>query len=395
MRIILITLAYIFCFNVQLKAQDFRVNNFHENLTDLSAAMSGVKDRNDKEAALIRFAVRDNKFELEPNLGILKKEVITGEIRLYVPEDTKRITIRHPLLGVLRDYTLPVAIKSKTTYDAEIVITNNEYLQALVGKGVVEIPSILEEKNAEQSIEEHLEEEQEELLVEEPIVEKPIVDVPSFEEPNEEKPMVEVPIVEDTVITKETMAPLKVEEIKLKNDSIQKKFGVYAGLGFNAVSAMGPSLHLGIRYKSFYLEAGYVIGLDQVKDINFTIKGQSTSSESYDYSASKFWLRLGYATGKRSNFQVDPQIGVSFNMINGKTKGTSSTAYFKQSNPMSFFAALRFSYKITKGLRIHLTPQYDFAPSGDEVFTVIKSVDSKIKSWGEGFGMNAGLLYYF
>ena len=82
-------------------------------------------------------------------------------------------------------------------------------------------------------------------------------------------------------------------------------------------------------------------------------------------------------------------------MISGKSKGSSSTDYFKSSNPISLFGGLRFSYEVAKSLELHLTPQYDFALGGDQVFDIIKQADSKIKAWAEGFGVNAGLIYNF
>ena len=367
MRLFLITLAMLLCFNAHLRAQDFRIDNFHENLTDLSAAISGVKDRNQKEAALLRFAVRDNKFELEANLGIIQQENVTGEIRIYVPEGTKRITIRHPMLGVLRDYTLPEAVKSKTTYDAEIVITNNDYLQALFGGGNFVVP---------------------------PVQKQEVIEIPVIEQPKEEITLVEEEKEEISHVEEEKEEPQVPPVIEQKE--VKKASGLHfsAGLGFNAVSVMGPSLHLGIGYQSLRLEAGFVVGLDQVKDVSFTMKGQSSLSEAYDYSANKFWLRLGYKAGK-GKFHCEPQLGASFNMISGKSKGSSTTDYFKSSNPISLFGALRFSYEVAKSLDVHLTPQYDFTLGGDQVFDIIKKADNKIKAWAEGFGVNIGIIYNF
>ena len=63
----------------------------------------------------------------------------------------------------------------------------------------------------------------------------------------------------------------------------------YAGIGFNAVSLMGPSAHLGIRYKIFSLEGGFVYGMDKVDNVSLTLQGSSSLSEAYDYSCSKAW----------------------------------------------------------------------------------------------------------
>ena len=172
------------------------------------------------------------------------------------------------------------------------------------------------------------------------------------------------------------------------------EFHVYAGLGFNALSAMGPSVHLGASYGMFSLEGGFVYGLDKVEDIRLSIS--STVSEAWEYSCSKAWVRLG-VNFDMEQFRISPQAGVTFNMISGKDAGSASntTDYFKESNPMSAFAAVRLSYEVVEHLRIHLTPQYDFAIGGDQIFEVIKKGDSKIKAWAEGFGINAGVIYEF
>ena len=354
-------IVYLLLLCIQSQAQDFRVENFRENLNDLTAALAGIKDLNKKDAALLRFSVRDNKFELEPNFGILKQENATGEIRLFVPEGTKRITIRHPLLGILRDYTLPIAIKSKATYDADIIITNSEYLQALFGNDYNEIPTTKESETQKSPLEETL-----------------------FEELEKE----------ESVFNQETPSSQNNDISDI--DIVKTELSFFAGVGFNALSAIGPSLHIGINYKSICLEAGYVFGIDQVKDVNFSRNGQSTVIESYDYSASKLWLRLGYMVGSKiEKFNIEPQAGVSFNLINGKSKGSYKTDYFKKSTPMSIFAGLRFSYVIIKDLYVFVTPQYDLALSGDDVYSIIKTADNKIKSWGEGFGVNVGVLYRF
>ena len=95
-------------------AQDFKVTTFEKYPLDLTAAFANIKDRNGDVCALIKFSTRDEEFEFEPNLGIVKTEKKIGETLIYVPKGTKRITIRHPRLGVLRHYTIPVRIEEKT-----------------------------------------------------------------------------------------------------------------------------------------------------------------------------------------------------------------------------------------------------------------------------------------
>lgn len=188
-----------------------------------------------------------------------------------------------------------------------------------------------------------------------------------------------------------------VEEIEKKQPSTSSSsFRLHVGIGFNAISVMGPSVHLGACYKNFNLEAGYVLGLDKVENIVVTLPGATSLSEAYDYSCSKVWVRLGYSFSL-DKFQVLPQVGASFNMISGKevSGASNSSTNFKDSNPMGIFGAIRLSYEVLDHLRIHLTPQYDFTVGGDQVFEVIKKGDSKLNAWGEGFGINAGIIYVF
>ena len=317
---------------------DFEIRNFRERTTDLSAISSNYKDLNGSPAALIRMTVRDPQFEFSANLGIIALEKKTGEVYLYVPQDTRRLTVRHPRLGVLKDYAIPVKIRSKVTYDAEIVIT---------GSAQPTVPSI-----------------------EEPVVPQTYEpDTPTY--PYEPLP-----------------------QPKSSQYYSSPEFHFYAGIGFNAVSLMGPSVQLGISYGMFSLEGGFVYGMDKVEDIRLSMS--SSISEAYDYSCSKVWARLG-VNFDMEKFRISPQAGATFNMISGKatSSASNSTDYFKEANPMSIFAAIRLSYEVAEHLYVHITPQYDFSIGGDQIYDVIKQGDSKIKAWGEGFGINAGIIYEF
>jgi len=313
---------------------DFEIRNFRERTTDLSAISSNYKDLNGSPAALIRITVRDPQFEFSANLGIVAQEKKTGEVYLYVPQDTRRLTVRHPRLGVLKDYEIPLRVRSKVTYDAEIVITGNAQSEPQPYTDYTETP-------------------------------------PTY--PYEPQPQ-----------------PKSPQRVSFS------EFHFFAGVGINAVSVMGPSLHLGVSYSMFSLEGGFVLGLDKVEDISFTFHNSSSPSETYDYSCSKAWVRFG-VNFDMEKFRISPQAGATFNMISGKTVSgiTNSSDYFKESYPMSIFAAVRLSYEVAEHLRIHLTPQYDFSLGGDQIFEVIKQGDSKIKAWGEGFGINAGIIYEF
>lgn len=105
-------------------AQDIQINRFERNYTSLIASMNPVYDNAGDACAVIRFFVRDNGFEIEPNLGVVKQVVKSNEIRLWVPKGTKRLTVRYKKLMPLTGYEIPVKIEPKVTYEAELAITD-------------------------------------------------------------------------------------------------------------------------------------------------------------------------------------------------------------------------------------------------------------------------------
>lgn len=334
------------------QSHDFEVRDFHENMTDLKAASSNVKDINGVVAALIRFAVRDTLFSFEANNGIIKRTNEVGEILLYVPTTTKRITIKHPNLGILRDYQLPIAIKSKTTYDAEIVITNADYLRMLYGY-----------------------EQQPVIPIEEPVID---MSVQTFQN--------ELPILNASDTTVKHRTPVKTY--------------FFFGGGYQALGVVGPTAQIGLEIGSFHLSADYTIGTEKVEGVGiyYMFKGTSDNSlsEFYDYSVSRFTARLGLNTSPNSVFQVIPQIGASFTMIKGDAAKISGPRdQFSKSTPVSLSAALSFRVRLIKPLCLYVTPQYDFTVAPDDAYKVIKDTDKKIKGWGEGFCVSAGLLLRF
>lgn len=351
------------------QSHDFKVQDFRENTTDLTTVSSNVKDLNGRTAALIRFAVRDTLFSFEANNGIIKQKKEIGEVLLFVPQGTKRITIRHPYLGILRDYQLPLSIESKTTYDAEIVITNTDYLRNLMGS-----------EQRQQRHQRHQE---------------TIVPIETKEEKWQEEKWQEEPERYDSyydVFQNYTPKP--------RRSYTPPEVHFMLGGGFNALTVMGPTLSVGVQVGKFELSADYTIGMQEVEGVGIFYKAVGYNEElgeAYDYSASRFSARLGLNFSPESSVQVVPMIGASFNMIKGKevVNKQGNEAQFSESYPISLSGALSLRIRLFDALYVTVTPQYDFAIGADDVFKVIKSADSKIKAWGEGMGIYAGLMYHF
>ena len=110
-----------------LTAQNISVASFRLLDKDMAAITSGTQkyDQNGEAAALIRVVTTETGFVFETgSAGIVDVEEKVGEIWVYVSYGTKRLTIMHKELGVLRDYNIPITIQKARTY--EMVLTTGK-----------------------------------------------------------------------------------------------------------------------------------------------------------------------------------------------------------------------------------------------------------------------------
>lgn len=107
---------------VQAGAQ-ISVKSFQKLENDLSARVTEPKrDQNGELCAIIKVVTTHTGFEWEPDgLGITDVVTKVGEYWLYVPNGAKRITIKHPQLGILRNYFFPEPIEKATVYEMQLV----------------------------------------------------------------------------------------------------------------------------------------------------------------------------------------------------------------------------------------------------------------------------------
>ena len=119
----------------QLKAQDIQITKFKRDITNLKASTEPVYDNTGEACALIRFLVSGKDYTIEPNLGMMRQENLPGEIRMYVPKGTKRLTVRRKDYMPLTGYEIPVVIEPKVTYIAELSITDEAIKRRKANKG--------------------------------------------------------------------------------------------------------------------------------------------------------------------------------------------------------------------------------------------------------------------
>lgn len=99
--------------------QKFKVSSFRELPNDVSAFINPVRDLNDEDCALLK-VVAPPDFVFSTPLGIVKRIDKTGEIWLYLPRGSKKITLKHAEWGVLRDYMFPSRLESHKTYEIDL-----------------------------------------------------------------------------------------------------------------------------------------------------------------------------------------------------------------------------------------------------------------------------------
>ena len=110
-----------------LSAQNISVKSFRLLETDLTANTAGTmkRDQNNEVSALIKVVTTETGFAFDGGmLGIVGAEQRTGEIWVYVPQKSRKITLSHQKLGVLRDYYYPVLVEAGRTY--EMVLTTGK-----------------------------------------------------------------------------------------------------------------------------------------------------------------------------------------------------------------------------------------------------------------------------
>lgn len=115
---ILTAIVIIFC-PINAMGQKFEVASFRLLPNDVTAFINPVTDLNGEDCALIKVQASDD-FAFSTPLGIVKRMDQTGEIWLFIPKGSKKITLKHPEWGVLRDFAFPSKIDSHMTYELKI-----------------------------------------------------------------------------------------------------------------------------------------------------------------------------------------------------------------------------------------------------------------------------------
>ncbi len=133
---LLLTVFSCILLSLHANGQNISVSSFKLIENDLTANTTGTmeSDQNGETAALIKVVTSETGFSFDGGMvGVVKTKQEVGEIWVYVPHGIKRMSIRHPQLGVLRDYYFPVPVEKARTY--EMVITTGK-VQTIVNQSL-------------------------------------------------------------------------------------------------------------------------------------------------------------------------------------------------------------------------------------------------------------------
>lgn len=101
-------------------AQSISVKSFQALPMDMTASsLEGKRiDQNGEVAALIKIVTTETGFTFEAGaLGIVDSQQRNGEVWVWVPRASRKITILNQKFGVLRDYRYPIEIEAERTYE--------------------------------------------------------------------------------------------------------------------------------------------------------------------------------------------------------------------------------------------------------------------------------------
>ena len=125
-RRVWLLLAVLIVWPLSGSAQGIRITKFVRDYTGLEPRMNPVNDNAGEACALINCWVPDKGFVIEGNLGVVKREETFDHIKLWVPQGTKRLTVRREGCMPLKGYSIPIPIETKVAYDAYIEIGTSD-----------------------------------------------------------------------------------------------------------------------------------------------------------------------------------------------------------------------------------------------------------------------------
>lgn len=324
--------------------QDIVVTNFQSVVTDLAATVTPVLDNNGVACAVIKFFVRDTTFVIEPNLGFLRRESKVGEIRLWVPAGTKRLTVRHEGMFPLRDFVIPEPVESKRAYHAYIWST--------------EKPQITKKSETSDEILKKAE--------------------TKMEEPE-----------------KDESQPSMVTSVAVNNGESRTK--LYLSPGFLAIPQTGLSMAVGINANHHIVEAGAAMALSKTDSLHYY--NNQTWAGTYQYWLMNAFVKYGYECRTKGNvaFAYTPMLGIQNALSLGTGRYNVDSEIGKSHKirngmALSVSVAVRLALCLGTHFAWYVKPKYSIAAYKSDSYKLMMQGSDVFKKWAEGFSLETGFV---
>lgn len=133
---LIVTLLICISAFAQRDSSGFRVKSFRKLDWDVDARVNyPMMDQNNKKAALIKVVTTIPGFDFDVGImGVVEVKKEIGELWVYVPENVRGITIRHPEFGVIRNYKFEIPIESASVYELTLETPKKEQDKVVIVK---------------------------------------------------------------------------------------------------------------------------------------------------------------------------------------------------------------------------------------------------------------------
>ncbi len=177
-------------------------------------------------------------------------------------------------------------------------------------------------------------------------------------------------------------------EVTLSLDrQYQQPTSFYLQAGFQAGTMMGAVATVGGYIGGVNIEVGYTLGLQKSEEIHWNYTGDGNyRPETCQYKPTNIAARVGYGLIIGTRLRITPQTGISLLQLKADNSKASC---------VSAIVGARAVYALASNIGIFAAPEATFAVKKGETFKLLEPVSSKIKGWGTGFNLRAGLTLFF
>ena len=178
-----------------------------------------------------------------------------------------------------------------------------------------------------------------------------------------------------------------IEKPKAKKPVMTSKYtsiNGYIQASVQAGTMMGFGANAGVYISDFNAEAYFTMTMGKENVPTYDTSTLATSEVSL--SGIMFGLKLGYGIKVSPTIRITPQLGAG--ILNVKNRDVGS-------NAICATAGARIEIALGKNFGISLTPEGHLAVSKKDVFKNIEEASNKIKGWGTGGNLRAGVYMKF